>query len=250
VLDPPAAGGIRAWLDGGWGIHAAGPRRRRAGRYPPDGLTGVGSGSPGVHTAPTPRFGETGRMSVSPERAARIVADAVLAHARAVAGAEPARQEAASALSRALADYGEAVADAGWEPPEGLDELDAYLDGDEDPEEAEPPAEGERLALFVRADFTVTDRARLRAAGVREFLACCGNGPDSPEDVIRTAADALENLVGHGPLADLPGLADAGVTPLAETVAVRRVDWTMDDPNTIGLDPWAPLRDRATDDGP
>ena len=188
-------------------------------------------------------------MSTDLERAARGVADAVLAHARAVDGADPARPAAASALTRALAEYGAEVIDAGGEPLEDLDDFEPYLDERDGVEvEPEPAIEGERLALFVRADFAVTDWPRLRAAGREQFMACCGDTDDDPDNVVRTAADALEHLVGHRPLFDLLGLSEAGVVPLAETAAAVGVDWTMDDPDTIGLDPWAPLRELSAGD--
>jgi hypothetical protein len=190
-------------------------------------------------------------MASELERAARAVADAVLAHARAVSDDGAGRPAAAGALTQALDEYGAAVVNAGLDAPQGLGEFEAYL-GEEDgvEEEPEPSVPGERLALFVRSDFAVEDPDRLKAAALEQIGSCCGGV--YAEDDVRTAVDALSHLFGHRPLIGVDG--SAGVVPLAETALALRVERTTDGPpsedvEATGLDPWAPLRELPPDDG-
>jgi len=174
--------------------------------------------------------------------AAAAVADAVLSHARAVAAESSDRPAAARALTKALDRYGNAVSDVGEDIPLGVDTFEDYLDEKDGVEEdPELPTTGERVAVFIQADFKVEDGDLLRAAAVAEVRLCCDNKDDpNSEYEMHTAAQAVSHLIGHRALFDADWLASAGVFPVAEG-SLALTPTPSADPDDFLDDKWRPL---------
>ena len=177
-------------------------------------------------------------MSSNLAAAAEAVAEAVRQHAAAVQDSAPARPERAAALVAALDDYGAAVLNAGLELPEDFDDFNRWL-GEEDgvPHPDLEPEPEQRIAVFLRADFTVEDIDALRAAGLERLVECCPVHA-FPEEHVHHPADALQNLLGHAPVFQAEEMARYGVGLLSEHIMVLGGVEESDFPEG---NPWEPL---------
>lgn len=140
------------------------------------------------------------------------VADKLMAvikhHAAAVAAGSSLRRELGPQLVDALNAYGGAVANFGGDEDDAVDDdlteeletFDAWL-GDQDGVSDDEDDDDEELlvALFVRVDIEVKDGGLLRAQALDRMQQCCPalEGED-PQDSVRSDADAVVTLVGHG----------------------------------------------------
>ncbi len=172
---------------------------------------------------------------------ADAVCAAVRKHAVAVANTADDRAEAGAALVRALDEYGAAVINAGYEPPEGLDEFDALLD-DEDgvyhPEDE--PELGDGVAVFVRGDFLVEDLEALQAAAIEQMQTCCPvPAGEDPAESVRDPRAAVAQLLGHHqPAFDDERMQRYGLRLTAEFVATAPVEPHAEDAEDY---PWGSL---------
>ena len=174
---------------------------------------------------------------------ADAVSEAVRRHAAAVLDSTEDRAAAGPALTEALEAYGVAVINAGSELPEGLEDFDGFLDeedGIEHPEEE--PDTGERVAVFVRADFVVDDLAVLRAAATEAMQSCCpAAAGEDPADAVRDPDQAVTQLLGHHwSVFDPEQMERHGLRLVAETVDAVAVPADSD---MVEDYPWGPLLD-------
>ncbi len=180
-------------------------------------------------------------MSSELMEAAEAVCTAVRRHAAAVADAADERAEAGAALVSALATYGAAVVNAGFEAPEELEDFDAWLDEEDGVHHPEPePEVGDRVALFVRADFVVEDLDALRAAAIELMQACCPVPADEdPSAAVRDPSAAVLHLFGHlESVVDHEQMQARGLNLVREHVTTASVEPPDDE---VAEDPWAPL---------
>lgn len=179
---------------------------------------------------------------------ADAVCAAVRKHAAAAANTGDDRAEAGAALVRALDEYGAAVINAGYEPPDGLDDFDAYLDEEDGVHHPEDEPElGDRVAVFVRGDFLVEDLDALRAAAIEQMQACCPVpvGED-PAESVRDARDAVAQLLGHHkPVFDEERMQEHGLRLTAEFVDTAAVEPLAEDADDY---PWGALLQMLDDD--
>jgi hypothetical protein len=150
------------------------------------------------------------------DRCARETAEALRRHADAVVTGDDRVDDAASALARALEDYGAALVNHGSAPIDALTELAEDLTGvDEDELDEDTLPAGTRLSVRLREDVIVADPQRLIQAGRRAYRE---RWPDERNDAvagrISDVVDALNELV-HDPWllrerGDEDGLVHAG----------------------------------------
>ncbi len=172
---------------------------------------------------------------------AEAVCAAVRKHAAAVANTADDRAEAGAALVRALDEYGAAVINAGYEPPDGLDEFDAMLDEEDGVYHPEDEPElGDRVAVFVRADFLVEDLEVLRAAAIARMQDCCPvPAGEDPAASVRHARAAVAELLGHHePVFDHERMQTHGLRLTAESLSTVSVEPGAEDAEDY---PWGPL---------
>lgn len=172
------------------------------------------------------------------QTAAERLAAAALAHAQSVqSDSTQARQQAGQALVGAMDAYGRAVASAGAEVPDDLEEFGDWFDEEDGMERPEANPD-HRVSLFSRTDLFVEDIERLRAAAATRLASCCGDAVDDVPAAVANPADALSHLVGHEPTS----LEADDV----ERYGLRLLSWTSEAIAGLpdyDLDPWAPLRE-------
>ena len=181
--------------------------------------------------------------------AAQVLADAVLAHARAVAADDGTRAGRGEALQAALDAYSAVLYDDVEDGP--------YLWLDEDDGgvlEVEPAETGDRVALLARLDLVVTDPDVLADVALRRLQDCCPTDEEQARQLVRDPAFAVTQLFVHGdPLVEPERFAAFGLELRSDTAQGVLVD----DDDGLLLDTWAPavalreqwLEDSGADEG-
>ncbi len=195
---------------------------------------------------------ETDARTIDPSAlsaAAQAVADAAVAHARAVAAGDGTRLARGEALQDALDGYTAVLYD---DPDDGPYLFLAEEDGGV--LEVEPAQSGDRVALLARLDVLVTDPDALAEEALRRLQDCCPTDEEQARRLVRDPAFAVSQLFAHG---------DALVEPerFPALGLELRADATqavlLDDDDEVHLDTWAPavalreqwLEDAGLDEG-
>lgn len=168
------------------------------------------------------------------------VCQALRRHATAVLQGSDDRRAAGPALIAALDDYGAGVAHAGGDLPEGLDDMEAWLDEEDGIDHLEREADtSDRVAVFVRADLAVDDLEKLRANALAEMQSCCPMEPgEDPSKAVRRPPDAVAQLWSHNSSVFDPEQVERhGLRMVAETLqtAAAEADALDDEDYPWGL---------------